>query len=105
MVGACSSGDYTSGPAPPPTTTTTVAEVTVRGVVAVYSASARVLTLASPAAGVTTVVVPAETEVVRASGAPAGVADLVTKAGVEVTGRPSASGVPDTLVARRIVLL
>lgn len=84
------------------TTSTTVADVTVRGVVGVFSASARVITLAQPVSGVATVVVSLDTEVVRAGGATAGVADLVPRAAVEVVGRP---GMPGTLVARRIVLL
>jgi hypothetical protein len=102
VLGACSSGDYTSGP-PRPTTTTTAPEVTVRAVVAVFSPSARVITLAQPQGGFTNVVVPTEAEIVRASGATAGVADLVARAMVEVTGR--AGSVPDALVARRVVLL
>jgi hypothetical protein len=100
-LGACSSGEYRSGPA---TTrpTTTLAEVTVRGVVGIYSASARVATLAPPVGGVTNVVVSLDTEVVRAGGGSAGAGDLAPRAGVEITGRP---GAPGTLIARRIVLL
>ena len=79
-----------------------MAEVTLRGVVGVFSASARVITLAQPVNGVTNVVVSADTQVVRSTGAKVEVADLAPRAGVEVTGRP---GLPGTLVARRIVLL
>ena len=101
MLVGCSSGDYRSGPV---TTrpSTTVAEVSFRGTVGVYSASARVLILAQPVNGVANIVVSVETEVVRPDGARAEVADLTPRAGVEVTGRP---GPPGTLVARRIVLL
>lgn len=101
ILGACSSGDYRSGPL---TTraSTTVAEMTLRGLVGVYSASARVLTLAPPVEGVTNVVVSLDTEVVRADGSLAGAGDLAPRAGVEVTGRP---GPPGTVVAHRIVLL
>lgn len=98
---ACSSGDYRSGPVTT-RTSTTVAEVTFRGVVGVYSASARVLTLAAPVEGVTNVVVSLDTAVVRSNGTPADPGQLTPQAGVEVTGRP---GMPGTLVARRIVLL
>jgi hypothetical protein len=101
--GACSSGDYRSGPPPPPTTTTTAPEVTLRVVVGVFSSSARVITLAQAVSGFTSVVVPTEAEIVRASGVKAGVGDITARALVEVTGRPSS--VPDALVARRLVLL
>jgi len=101
VLGACSSGDYSSGPVVAPTSTT-AAEVTIRGAVGVYSASARVLTLAQPVAGFANVVVSLDTEVVRSNGAKAAVGDLVPRAGVEVTGRP---GVAGTLLARRVVLL
>jgi hypothetical protein len=101
LAGACSSGEYRSGPATT-RTSTTVAEVTLRAVVGAYSASARVLTLAPPVEGVTNVVVSLDTEVVRAGGGPAGAGDLAPRAGVEVTGRP---GMPGTMVARRIVVL
>ena len=77
-------------------------EVTVRGVVGAFSASARIVTLAQPVSGITNVLVATSTEVVRSTGAPAAVTDLVARASIDVTGRPSA---PDTLVARRIVLL
>jgi hypothetical protein len=100
-LAACFSGDYSSGPVVPPTSTT-VADVTVRGEVSVYSASARVLGLAQPVAGIASVVVSLDTEVVRSNGAKAAVGDLVPRARVEVTGRP---GTPGTLVARRVVLL
>ena len=74
----------------------------VRGVIGVYSASARVITLAQPVEGVGQVVVSLDTEVVRSNGAKAEVRDLVPPARVEITGRP---GLPGTLIARRIVLL
>jgi hypothetical protein len=72
-------------------------------VVGVFSPSARVITLAQPVAGFTSVVVPTEAEIVRASGAKAATGDLVARAMLDVTGRPSS--IPDTLVARRLVLL
>ena len=102
LLTACSSGDYRSGP-PRPTTTTTVREVTFRGVVAVYSPSARVVTLAQPVGGFTSVVLPIDAEMVRAGGAKAAPGDLVPRMMVEVTGRPSS--IADSLVARRVVLL
>ena len=52
--------------------------------------------------GFSSVALAADTEVGRAGGAPATVADLVPRASFDVTGRP---GAPGTLVARRIVLL
>jgi hypothetical protein len=103
LLCACSSGDYQSGPPPPSTTTTLAPEVTVRGIVAVYSSSARVVTLAQPVDGVTNVVVPTDAEIVRVGGARATTAELVPRASIEVTGRPSST--PDALVARRVVLL
>jgi hypothetical protein len=84
------------------TTTTVASEVTVRGVVAMFSASARVLTLAQPVSGVANVALPADAELVRAGGAKAAVTDLRSGVMVEITGRRST---PDTLVARRLVLL
>lgn len=101
LSGACSSGDYRSGPVTT-RTSTTVAEVTLRGVVGLYSASARVLTLGAPVDGVTNVVVSLDTAVVRPDGTRADAGQLVPGAGVEVAGRP---GMPGTLIARRIVLL
>lgn len=101
LLPACFSGDYSSGPVVPPTSTT-VADVTVRGEIGAYSASARVMALAKPVAGFTSVVVSQDTEVVRANGAKAATTDLVPPARVEVTGRPGAAGI---LVARRVVLL
>ena len=74
----------------------------MRGEVGVFSASARVITLAKPVEGFASVIVSLDTEVVRSGGAKGEVSDLVPRAGVEVTGRP---GVPGTLVARRVVLL
>jgi hypothetical protein len=99
---ACTTGDYKSGPPPPTTTTTLAPEVTLRGVIGAFSASARIVTLAQPVSGIANVVVATDTEVVRASGAAASVTDLVARATIDFTGRPST---PDTLVARRIVLL
>ncbi len=101
LLAACSTGDYTSGPVVRPSSTT-VADVTVRGGIGVFSASARVIVLTQPVGGFANVVVSLDTEVVRSNGATATVGDLVPRAGVEVTGRP---GVPGTLVARRVVLL
>ena len=100
LLMACSSGEYTPTPVVPPSSTT-APEVTVRGEIGVFSASARVIVLAQPVGGFANVVVSLDTEVVRSNGATATVGDLVPRAGVEVTGRP---GVPGTLVARRIVL-
>ncbi len=99
---ACTSGDHRSGPPPPSTTTTLAPEVTVRGVVGLFSASAQVVTLAQPVAGVANVLVATETEVVRSDGTKAAATDLVAAAVIEVIGRPST---PGTLVARRIALL
>ena len=101
LLTACASGDFSSGPPPPTTTTTLAPEVTHRVVVAGFTPSARIVNLAQPVAGFTTVALAADTEIVRASGAPAAATDLVPRATIEVTGRPGASG---TLVARRIVL-
>jgi ABC-type Fe3+-hydroxamate transport system substrate-binding protein len=99
-LAACSSGDGV--PAPAPTTSTTVADVTVRGVVATVSASARVVTLGPPVGGVANLALTADTEIVRADGSRAGLADVRAGATVEATGRPSTA---DTVVARRLVLL
>ena len=101
LLAACSSGDYTSGPVTT-RTPTTAAETTLRAVVGDYSPSAGTIILAQPVGGVRAVVVSPETQVVRSSGAKAGVGDLAPRTGVEVTGRLSN---PGTLVARRIVLL
>jgi hypothetical protein len=101
LLGACSSGEYRSAPVTT-RTSTTLADVTVRGVIGVYSASARVITLAPPVGGVTNVVVTLDTEVVRPGGVRADAGDLAPRAGVEIIGRP---GAPGTLIARRIVLL
>lgn len=68
-----------------------------------YSPSARVVTLAQPVNGITNIVLPADAELVRATGAKAAPDDLVPRAMVEVTGRPSS--IADSLVARRLVLL
>ncbi|MDQ3641652.1 MAG: hypothetical protein M3450_09435 [Actinomycetota bacterium] len=100
LLTACSSGDFSSGP-PPPTTTTLAPEVTHRGVVGAFTPSARIVTLAQPVAGFTTVALTADTQIVRANGATAAATDLVPQATIEVTGRP---GAPGTLVAGRIVL-
>ncbi len=109
ILAACSSGGYTAGPTPAPgptttttTTTTVAAEVTVRGVVAQALASARVVILAQPVSGFGTIALTQETDVVRPDGAKAAINDIVPGANVEVTGRPST---PDTLLARRLVLL
>lgn len=75
----------------------------MRGVVGVYSPSARVVTLAQPVNGFTNIVLPTEAELVRATGAKAAPGDLVPRAIVEVTGRPGTTA--DSLVARRLVLL
>jgi len=71
-------------------------------VVGVFSASAHVLTLAQPVDGIATVLVATETEVVRADGTKAGPGDLVSRAAIEVLGRPTT---PGTIAARRITLL
>lgn len=69
--------------------------------VATFSASARVVTLAQPVDGVSNVALVADTQIVRASGAAATVSDLVPRATIEITGRP---GAPGTIVARMVVL-
>ena len=101
LLTACATGDFSSGPPPPTTTTTVASEVTHSGVVGAFTPSARIVTLAQPVDGFTTVALTADTQIVRASGAPAAATDLVPRATIEVTGRP---GAPGTLVARRIVL-
>ena len=68
-----------------------------------YSPSARIVTLAQPVDGITNVVLPADAELVRATGAKAAPGDLVPRAAVEVTGRPGSTA--ESLVARRLVLL
>jgi hypothetical protein len=106
FLAGCSSGDYTAEPAASaPATTTSVpmaVESTVRGVVSGVFASARVITLAPPVQGVANVALTTDTELVRANGIRIGVNDIVAGATVEATGRPST---PETLVARRVVLL
>ena len=103
LLAACSSGDYSSEPTPTQATTTTVApDVTVRGVVAQSLASARVVVLAQPVSGFANVALSADTEVVRADGDPATVGDIAPGSTIEATGRAST---PDTLLARRVVLL
>ena len=87
---------------PGSTVTTARPEVTVRGVVAQTLASARVVVLAPPAGGFTNVAFTADTEVVRANGARAAITDIGPGATIEATGRPST---PDTLLARRVVVL
>lgn len=67
-----------------------------------FSASARIVTLAQPVSGIANVLVSTDTVVVGSNGATGAVGDLVARAAIEVTGRPST---PDTLIARRIVLL
>jgi len=105
MLVACSAGDGAFPRAPATTTSsttsTTVAEVTVRGVVAAVSASARVITLAPGVNGVTQLALTADTEIVRVGGARATLADVVPGATVEGSGRP---GSPGTVVVRRLVL-
>ena len=103
LLTGCASGDFSSGPPPPTTTTTTTLapEVTHSAVIATFTPSARIVNLAQPVAGFTTVALTADTQIVRASGATAAATDLVPRATIEVTGR---SGAPGTLVARRIVL-
>jgi hypothetical protein len=83
-------------------TTTRGVDVTVRGVVATVSASAKVITLARPVGGVANVALTADTQIVRANGMPASLADVMVGATVEATGRPGTAG---TLVARRLTLL
>jgi hypothetical protein len=98
---ACTSGDFRSDPSTP-TSTTLAPEVTVRATVGMFLASAQLVILAQRVSDVGNVLVAANTEVVRSSGAPASVSDLVEGAPIEVTGRPAT---PGSLVARRIVLL
>ena len=76
-------------------------DVTVRGVVASVSASARVVMLAQPVNGFSTLAIAANTDIARANGARASLADVAPGATVEATGRPSTSG---TVVVRRLVL-
>ena len=111
LLAGCESGNYSGGPSPAPsppastatTTATTVpGEVTVRGVVAQALASARVVVLAQPVSGFTTVALTGDTDVVRTDGAKATIADIVAGASVDATGRP---GTPGTLLARRLVVL
>ncbi len=101
LLTGCSSGDFSSGPPPPTTTTTLAPEVTHRVVVAGFTPSSRMVNLAQPVVGFTTVELAADTQLVRANGATAAATDLMPRATVEVTGRP---GGPGILVARRIVL-
>jgi len=68
----------------------------------VFSASARIVTLAQAVSGIDNVLVSTDTEVVRSNGTPGAVSDLVARAPIEVTGRRST---PGALVARRILLL
>lgn len=107
VLAGCSAGDG-SFPRVPTTTTstssttsTTPAELTVRGVVAAVSASARVVTLTAPVNGVGQIALTLDTEIVRSTGARATLADVAPGATVEATGRP---GSPGTVVARRLVL-
>jgi hypothetical protein len=100
LLAACSSGEYASGPVS--TRSSRLPETTLRGVVGDYSTSARVIILVQPVKGVSAVVVSLDTEVVRSSGAEAGVGDLAPRTRVEVAGRLSN---PGTLLARRIILL
>ena len=74
----------------------------MRGVVAGTFASARVIGLRAPVNGFVNIALTNETEVVRANGARATLADIGTGANVEAVGRPST---PDTLLARRVALL
>jgi hypothetical protein len=99
VLGACSAGD--GAPRPAATTTTTVADVTVRGVVASVSASAKVIAFAAPVAGVTNVALTVDSQILRATGGPATLADVAPGTTVEATGRPSGA---DTIVARRLVV-
>lgn len=84
------------------TTTTAAADVTVRGVVGSVSASARVVTLASPVSGFATVALNADAQVRRADGAAVDLGAIVPGTTVEAVGRP---GSPGTLIARRLTLL
>jgi hypothetical protein len=74
----------------------------VRGIVAGTFASARVLTLREPVNGVVNLALAGDTELVRANGARATLSDVVPGTAVEAVGyRPT----PDTLLARRILIL
>jgi hypothetical protein len=78
-----------------------VADVTVRGVVASVSASAKVVTLAPAVDGVSSLALAGDAQVIRADGTAATLAAVTAGATVEATGRPSA---PGTLLVRRLVL-
>lgn len=76
--------------------------MTVRGVVASVSASAKVVALNPPANGVASVALTTDTVIVRADGTTrASLADVVVGSTVQATGRPSAA---DTIVASRLIL-
>lgn len=74
----------------------------MRGVVAGTFASARVITLRAPVGGFANIALTNETEIVRSTGARAALGDIGPGAEVEAVGRAST---PDTLLARRVVLL
>lgn len=83
-------------------TTSTRPEVTIRGVVATTSASARVITIAPAVQGITDIAVAGDTEIRRADGRSATLADIPSGATIEVTGRPTN---PTSLLARRVVIV
>lgn len=74
----------------------------MRGVVAGTFASARVITLRAAVSGFANIALTDETEIVRSTGARAALSDVGPGANIEAVGRAST---PDTLLARRVVLL
>ncbi|HTJ77339.1 MAG TPA: hypothetical protein VL337_18435 [Acidimicrobiales bacterium] len=103
VLAACSSGDAVPPPRPaPPGSSTTVADVTVRGVVATVSASARVVALAPVVDGVANLALTIDAEIVRPDGVRVAVGDIAPGARVEATGQRST---PGTLLTRRLVVL
>jgi hypothetical protein len=76
--------------------------VTVRGVVASVSASARVVALVPPVSGVANLALTIDAELVRPDGVRVTVGDIAPGANVEATGQ---RGPADTLLTRRLVVL
>jgi hypothetical protein len=76
--------------------------VTIRGVVASAFASARVVSLVAAVQGFTDIAVTTDTDIRRADGRAASLADVGSGATVEATGRP---GTATSLVARRLVIV
>ncbi|MDQ6726311.1 MAG: hypothetical protein M3066_09150 [Actinomycetota bacterium] len=105
MLAGCASGDGVPEASPQPTTTTTApaaAEVTVRGVVAGVSGSARVVQLSPPVSGYSNLALTTDTQIVRANGAPATLGDVTAGATIEAVGRATDA---QSIVARKLTLL